>query len=116
MTGIEYMNNVCPTTRNGKDPNREDVADAFEDGIAEGFTQGELRGVWTAIEYLVLYEDQPSMAADLARTQRITRKMAKMLRKGSKYADRNRRISLFFKNNRFAGEDSCVEMKIKTEK
>lgn len=36
MTGIEYMSNVCPTTSNGRDPNREDVADAFEDGIAEG--------------------------------------------------------------------------------
>lgn len=31
------MNNVCPTTSNGRDPNREDVADAFEDGIAEGY-------------------------------------------------------------------------------
>ena len=29
------MENVCPTTSKGKDPNREDVADAFEDGIAE---------------------------------------------------------------------------------
>ena len=37
MTGIEYMNTVCPTTSKGKDPNREDVADAFEDGIAEGY-------------------------------------------------------------------------------
>ena len=29
------MENVCPTTSKGRDPNREDVADAFEDGIAE---------------------------------------------------------------------------------
>lgn len=31
------MNTVCPTTSAGRDPNREDVADAFEDGIAEGY-------------------------------------------------------------------------------
>ncbi len=37
MTGIEYMNTVCPTTSIGREPNREDVADAFEDGIAEGY-------------------------------------------------------------------------------
>lgn len=37
MTGLEYMNIVCPTTSVGKDPNREDVADAFEDGVAEGW-------------------------------------------------------------------------------
>ena len=37
MTGIEYMNKVCPTTSVGRDPNREDVADAFEDGVAEGY-------------------------------------------------------------------------------
>ena len=35
MTGWDYMENVCPTTSKGKDPNREDVADAFDDGIAE---------------------------------------------------------------------------------
>ena len=37
MTGLEYMRTVCPTTSIGKDPNREDVQDAFEDGIAEGY-------------------------------------------------------------------------------
>lgn len=37
MTGIEYMNTVCPTTSKGKDPLREDIVDAFEDGIAEGY-------------------------------------------------------------------------------
>lgn len=37
MTGIEYINTVCPTTSKGKDPLREDVVDAFEDGIAEGY-------------------------------------------------------------------------------
>ena len=39
MTGLEYMQTICPTTSAGKDPNREDVADAFEDGIAEGYRQ-----------------------------------------------------------------------------
>lgn len=39
MTGIEYMNTVCPTTSAGREPNREDVADAFEDGIVEGCKQ-----------------------------------------------------------------------------
>lgn len=39
MNGLEYMNKICPTTSCGKDPNREDVADAFEDGYAEGYTQ-----------------------------------------------------------------------------
>lgn len=37
MTGLEYMKTVCPTTSVGKDPLREDVVDAFEDGIAEGY-------------------------------------------------------------------------------
>ena len=37
MTGYEYITTVCPTTVKGRDPNREDVADAFEDGIAEGY-------------------------------------------------------------------------------
>ena len=39
MTGLEYMRSVCPTTKRGKDPLREDVIDAFEDGIAEGWKQ-----------------------------------------------------------------------------
>ncbi len=39
MTGLEYMRTVCPTTSRGKDPLREDVMDAFEDGIAEGIIQ-----------------------------------------------------------------------------
>lgn len=39
MTGLEYTRTVCPTTKVGKDPLREDVADAFEDGIAEGWKQ-----------------------------------------------------------------------------
>lgn len=37
MTGLEYARTICPTTSAGKDPNREDVVDAFEDGIAEGY-------------------------------------------------------------------------------
>lgn len=37
MTGIEYMNTICPTTSVGREPNREDIADAFEDGVAEGY-------------------------------------------------------------------------------
>ena len=41
MKGLEYMNKICPTTSRGKDPNREDVADAFDDGIAEGYAQAE---------------------------------------------------------------------------
>lgn len=41
MDGLEYMNEICPTTSRGKDPNREDVADAFDDGIAEGYAQAE---------------------------------------------------------------------------
>lgn len=41
MNGLEYMNKICPTTSQGKDPNREDVADAFDDGIAEGYAQAE---------------------------------------------------------------------------
>ena len=52
MTGIEYMNSVCPTTKNGKDPNREDVADAFEDGIAEGFSQCKKQFIEKACERL----------------------------------------------------------------
>lgn len=39
MTGLEYMRTVCPTTKVGKEPLREDVVDAFEDGIAEGWKQ-----------------------------------------------------------------------------
>ena len=41
MNGLEYMNKICPTTSQGKDPNREDVADAFDDGYAEGYNQAE---------------------------------------------------------------------------
>ena len=56
MTGIEYMNTVCPTTSKGKDPNREDVADAFEDGIAEGYkkqwkpTEEQLNALATVVD------------------------------------------------------------------
>lgn len=39
MTGLEYQRTVCPTTKVGKDPLREDVADAFDDGVAEGWKQ-----------------------------------------------------------------------------
>ena len=39
MTGLEYMRTICPTTRVGKDPLREDVMDAFDDGVAEGWKQ-----------------------------------------------------------------------------
>ena len=35
------MNKICPTTSRGKDPNREDVADAFNDGYAMGYEQEE---------------------------------------------------------------------------
>jgi hypothetical protein len=52
MTGIEYMNNVCPTTSNGRDPNMEDVADAFEDGIAEGFKQCKRQMIQKACVWL----------------------------------------------------------------
>ena len=52
MTGIEYMNSVCPTTKNVKDPNREDVADAFEDGIAEGFSQCKKQFIEKAAEWI----------------------------------------------------------------
>ena len=41
MNGLEYMNKICPTTSQGKDPNREDVADAFDDGYAMGYEQAE---------------------------------------------------------------------------
>ena len=41
MDGLEYMNKICPTTSRGKDPNREDVADAFNDGYAMGYEQAE---------------------------------------------------------------------------
>ncbi len=41
MTGLEYANKVCPTTSKGYDPLKEDVIDAFEDGIAEGFKRCE---------------------------------------------------------------------------
>ena len=54
MTGIEYMNNVCPTTSKGKDPNKEDVADAFEDGIAEGFKQCKQQLMNDAIDAEIL--------------------------------------------------------------
>lgn len=40
--GLEYMNKICPTTSRGKDPNREDVADALNDGYAMGYGQEEI--------------------------------------------------------------------------
>ena len=36
MTGLEYKNNLSGK-RHGADPNWEDVTDAYEDGIAEGY-------------------------------------------------------------------------------
>lgn len=53
MTGLEYQNTVCPTTSVGKDPNREDVADAFEDGIAEGYKRGVNDAIEKACEWLI---------------------------------------------------------------
>lgn len=51
MTGIEYMNTICPTTSAGREPNREDVADAFEDGVAEGAKWKQSQGV--GLGYLI---------------------------------------------------------------
>ena len=61
MTGLEYMRTICPTTSAGKEPNREDVQDAFEDGIAEGYKQAMIElqakidlikknGTWNGID------------------------------------------------------------------
>lgn len=58
MTGIEYMNSVCPTTKKGRDPNREDVADAFEDGIAEGFSQCKKQFIEKACAWLKENKDK----------------------------------------------------------
>ena len=45
MNGTDYMRKVCPTTSNGKDPNREDVADAYDDGYAQGYKEATERAV-----------------------------------------------------------------------
>lgn len=66
MTGIEYMNNVCPTTKNGKDPNREDVADAFEDGIAEGFSRFKKQFIEKAVKFFSPYIQDNSGGYDRA--------------------------------------------------
>lgn len=90
MTGIEYMNTVCPTTSRGKDPNREDVADAFEDGIAEGLKQKDKDfedGVWLAIQHLVIQCDQPTMAKEIARDAGINKAKALSLQMVSGYED-----------------------------
>lgn len=41
--------------KKGKDPNREDVADAFEDGIAEGFSQCKRQFIEKVYKWLKNY-------------------------------------------------------------
>lgn len=65
MTGIEYMNTVCPTTSAGREPNREDVVDAFEDGIVEGYklqwkpSEEQMGALASAINYLTEHTCTP---------------------------------------------------------
>lgn len=65
MTGLEYMRTICPTTSVGKEPNREDVQDAFEDGIAEGYKQAEKDLGWHSVkESLPPYDEEVIVLTD----------------------------------------------------
>lgn len=104
MNGDDYIKrtDLHPfwDSASGKEPLKEDVADAFDQGRAEGYW----RGIWSAIEFVVLYDDRPTLAAGMARTFGITREMAEALRRGSEYADRQKRMERFFAGERFYGE------------
>ncbi len=110
-TGQDYVNNQALHSfwDCSRDPNREDVADAYEQGKADGYW----RGVWTAIEFLVIYDDQPALAADLARTAGISRGDGEKLQKDSVYEDKDKRMQRFFAQERFAGEAPCLTMAMK---
>jgi len=113
-TGKDYVENreQHPFLDFSRDPNREDVVDAYEQGSADGYW----RGVWTAIEFLVIYDDQPTLAADLARTAGISRDEARKLRKNSVYEDMDKRMGRFLKQERFAGEAPCLKMEKKKKR
>lgn len=109
MTGQEYINNreLHPFWDASRDPNREDVADAFEQGKAEGHNEANrefITGVWFAIDHLVRYEDQPSMAVEIANAAGISRKQARHLWEDSDLedCDGENRMTWFLDNENFA--------------
>lgn len=50
MTGLEYVSrrDLHPFWDESRDPNTEDVIDAFEQGLAEGIKQAALKGSQSA--------------------------------------------------------------------
>lgn len=65
------------------------------------------RGVWFAIDHLVRYEDQPSMAIEIANAAGISRKQARHLWEDSDLedCDGENRMAWFLDNEKFAKED-----------
>lgn len=66
-----------------------------------------LTGVWFAIDYLVRYEDQPSMAVEIANEAGISRKNARQLWKDSdiEECDNKNRMMYFLDNENFTREE-----------
>ena len=62
------------------------------------------RGVWFAIDHLVRYEDQPSMAIEIANAAGISRKQARQLWEDSDLegCDGKNRMTWFLNNEKFA--------------
>lgn len=112
MTGQEYVDNqeLHPFWLLSKEPLQEDVADAFEQGEAEGYKEAErefTKGVWFAIDHLVRYEDQPSMAIEIADAAGISRAQARQLWKDSDMdgCDGENRMQWFLDNEKFTKEE-----------
>jgi len=66
-----------------------------------------ITGVWFAIDHLVRYEDQPSMAVEIADAAGISRKQACQLWKDSDMegCDNENRMTWFLENEKFVKED-----------
>lgn len=60
-----------------------------------------LRGVWFAIEYLVLQEDEPTAAIQIANAAGIGCQRAKALWKDSNMSDENSLMKRFLKEENF---------------
>lgn len=112
MTGQDYINDksLHPFWDKSRDPNREDVADAYEQGKADGNNEAKcdfITGVWFSIDYLVRYEDQPSMAVEIANAAGISRKKARLLWKESDLSgcDKETNMKWFLDNEKFTKED-----------
>lgn len=75
--------------------------------MAKDKNQEFITGVWFAIDYLVRYDDQPSVAAEIASAAGISRRQARQLWKdaGIEGCDFEDRMLRFLKHGDFDKED-----------